>query len=155
MNKIKVLKKDDHFTVTTTEKIAKGENILKLQGAVSNIADKYSIQIAEKQHLYPFSDRPDDETSLFRFLNHSCSPNSYFNMPQGTLVALHDIAANEEITFHYCSTEYEMASPFQCQCGSTGCLSEIRGYKYLSEKDKKNISHLLAPHLKTPENTHS
>lgn len=153
MNPVKVIKKGQYYSVVSTRNISKGEPILKLQGAVSDFADKYSLQIGEKKHLFAFSERPDDETSVFRFLNHSCSPNSYFDMPHGTLLALKDIPANEEIVFHYCTTEYEMASPFQCLCGSKNCLSEIRGYKYLSQENKNELASQLAPHLKIIENS--
>lgn len=134
--------------VVATKKILKSEAILKLQGAVSSLPDKYSLQIGENKHLFPLSENPEDESSFFRFLNHSCSPNSYFDMPNGTLIALKDIEENEEVVFHYCTTEYEMSSPFLCLCGAKNCLGEIKGFKFLSEEIKKELEPYLAPHLK-------
>lgn len=154
MSPIKVLQKKNYFTVVATQKILKGDTILKLQGTVSSSPDKYSIQIDEKKHLHAFSENPEDAASCFRFLNHSCSPNSYFEMPAGILIALGDIDKNEEVVFHYCTTEYEMKSPFKCLCGFKNCLMEIKGYKYLPAKDKKELYGQLAPHLKIRETTH-
>ncbi|TAL58839.1 MAG: SET domain-containing protein-lysine N-methyltransferase [Bacteroidetes bacterium] len=151
MGLVKVFKKNNYFTVVATKNISKGESILKLRGAFSSIPDKYSVQIGEKKHLFAFSEKPEDESSSFRFLNHSCSPNSFFDMPKGTLVALKDIMENEEIVFHYCTTEYEMTSPFMCLCGSLNCLNEIKGYKYLSEKNKTELLFQSSPHLKILE----
>lgn len=151
MNPVKVVKKEQYYCTVATRVILKGETVLKLDGAVSSIPNKYSLQIGEKKHLYAFSEDPADESSAFRFLNHSCSPNCYFDMTHGTLVALRDIAANEEINFHYCATEYEMTSPFECLCGSARCLKEIKGYKFLSEADKISLKDQLAPHLKQTE----
>lgn len=148
MNPVKVLKKNSYFTVVATKNISQGNPILKLQGAVSSLADKYSLQIGDNKHLFAFTDKPDDESSVFRFLNHSCSPNSYFDLASGTLLALRDIHADEEIVFHYCTTEYEMASPFTCLCGSKKCLGEIKGYKYLSAESKKELDLQIAAHLK-------
>ena len=151
MSKVKVLKNDRYFTVVATKNILKGESILKLQGIVSLSPDKYSLQIGEKEHLASFSDNPQDEFSYFRFINHSCSPNSYFDIPDKALIALNDIPENEEVVFHYCTTEYEMASPFQCLCGNTNCLLEIKGFRYLSDEKKKEFFPQLAPHLKLRE----
>ena len=148
MNKVKVAKKNDYFCVVATKKILKGDILLKLQGTISASPDKYSIQIGEKEHLFPFSENPADETSAFRFINHSCSPNSYFDIPNRSLIALKDIEVNEELVYHYCTTEFEMASPFKCLCGTTDCLIEIRGFRYLPDKMKKELFPLLARHLK-------
>ena len=148
MNKIKVVKKDHYLTVGAAKPISKGEIILKLQGTISASRDKYSLQIDEKKHLHPFSDDPKDESSSFRFLNHSCSPNSYFDIPGMSLITLKNINENEEVVFHYCTTEYEMSSPFKCLCGSKKCLLEIKGFRYLPKEKKKELFSQLAPHLK-------
>lgn len=151
MNKIIVSRKDDYHCVVATRRILKGEIILKLQGIISSSPDKYSVQISEREHLLPFSENPLDESSSFRFLNHNCSPNSYFDMENKILIALKDIHANEEINFHYCTTEYEMASPFKCLCKSINCLTEIKGYRYLSPEKKNELFSQLASPLKITE----
>ncbi len=148
MNTIKVTEKDHYFTVVATKKIVKGDLILNLQGTTSPIPTKYSIQIGSDKHLLAPSNNPQDESSGFRFLNHSCSPNSYFDIPNMSLLALKDIEEGEEITYHYCTTEYKMSSPFQCLCGSKNCLHEIKGFYYLSEERKQELLSQLAPHLK-------
>ena len=148
MNKIKVSEKDQYFTVAAAKKILKGEIILKLQGTTSPAPTKYSLQIDSNKHLLAFSNNTKDESSSFRFLNHSCSPNSYFDIPNMSLLALRDIEANDEINYHYCTTEDEMSSPFKCLCGSKDCLQEIKGFKYLSQENKKTLHAQLASHLK-------
>jgi hypothetical protein len=72
-------------------------------------------------------------------------------MPKGTLIALQNIESNEEIVFHYCTTEYKMSSPFQCHCRSKDCIGEIKGYKYLSKEVKEKLGFQIAPHLKAIE----
>ena len=47
------------------------------------------------------------------------------------VVALRDIEAGEAITFFYPSTEWDMAQPFECGCGSTQCIKVVKGAKYL------------------------
>lgn len=148
MNPVKVEKKNNYFTVVASEKIQKGAAILKLQGAVSSLPDKYSLQIGEEKHLYAFTDNPEDESSAFRFLNHSCSPNSCFDLPRGELIALNDIDPGQEILFHYCTTEYEMSAPFNCLCSSADCLNEIKGFRFLSQTHRENLTFQIAAHLK-------
>ncbi len=57
--------------------------------------------------------------------NHSCDPNAAFDA-EGMLVALRDIAPNEEITFDYLKHPTP-ASPwnFACRCGSSNCVGWI------------------------------
>jgi hypothetical protein len=38
----------------------------------------------------------------------------------------------DEFTFFYPSTEWEMAQPFICNCGSEACLQLINGASHLS-----------------------
>jgi SET domain-containing protein len=151
MNNVKVANKKNYFCVIATKKILKGEFILKLQGTISASPNKYSIQIGEQEHLLAFSDNPQDELSAFRFINHNCSPNSYFDIPNRSLIALKNIDINEEVIYHYCTTEFEMASPFQCLCGDANCLLKIKGFRFLPDENKKELFSQLAPHLKNFE----
>jgi hypothetical protein len=50
------------------------------------------------------------------------------------VVALKPIAEGDEMTFFYPSTEWDMAQPFKCQCGSNKCLGEIRGAAHIDLK---------------------
>ena len=148
MVNIKVIDKSNHRTVYSAKKISKGENIFPIEGIPQSFASKYSIQIDEKKHLVPFSDNLDDEKSFWRFLNHSCSPNSYFNLPQMNLIALREINSGEEITYNYCTTEYDMSSPFKCLCKSSACYGEIKGFRYLPKAKQQQLVGILAPYLK-------
>ena len=42
-----------------------------------------------------------------------------------------DVAAGEELTFFYPSTEWEMASPFICLCGAPNCIHVVAGARFL------------------------
>ena len=148
MLNIKVIEKANHHTVYSTKKISKGENIIELEGIPQSFPSKYSLQIAEKKHLVPFSDSSEDERSFWRFLNHSCQPNSYFDLDKMTLIALREIHAGQEITYNYCTTEYDMASPFKCVCGSDVCYGEIKGFRYLPKAKQQELVGTLAPYLK-------
>ena len=57
--------------------------------------------------------------------NHSCAPNTAF---EGlNVVALREIAADEELTIDYATFCDAQMTPFDCQCGSPRCRGRIRG----------------------------
>ena len=69
---------------------------------------------------------------FLQYINHSCAPNVFFNTATMQLVCLSALQPGDEFTFFYPSTEWEMAQPFVCNCGSTGCLQLINGASHLS-----------------------
>ena len=67
-----------------------------------------------------------------QYINHSCSPNVFFDTHAMQIVALKPIEEGDEMTFFYPSTEWDMAQPFVCNCGSKDCLQLINGASRLS-----------------------
>lgn len=68
---------------------------------------------------------------FLQYVNHSCSPNIFFDTTTKQVLALKNIQAGEELVFFYPSTEWDMAEPFICHCGASNCLQQIRGAAYL------------------------
>lgn len=79
---------------------------------------------------------PDKHITLWpdflQFINHSCDPSVFFDTTHMRLIALKKIEPGDEFTFFYPSTEWSMAQPFECFCGSANCLHQIRGAAYLT-----------------------
>lgn len=100
-------------------------------GEILDSPSYLTVQAGDKKHITL-------QPSFLQYVNHSCSPNAFFDTDNMELVALADIAPNEEITFFYPSTEYDMSQPFLCFCGSKNCLRNIRGARFLSDESKKN-----------------
>lgn len=69
---------------------------------------------------------------FLQYINHSCAPNVFFNTASMELVCLQAMQPGDEFTFFYPGTEWEMAQPFVCNCGSTCCLQLINGASHLS-----------------------
>ena len=63
----------------------------------------------------------------FQYINHSCNPNVFFDTANMEIRALRAIAAGDEITFFYPSTEWTMDRAFDCLCGSSECLGRVAG----------------------------
>jgi hypothetical protein len=62
-----------------------------------------------------------------QYTNHSCDPNIFFDTTRMQVIALKDIQEGAEFTFFYPSTEWRMAQPFDCHCGSANCIGQIQG----------------------------
>lgn len=69
-----------------------------------------------------------------QYTNHSCDPNVFFDTDKMELIALRSIQPDDELVFFYPSTEWQMASPFACNCGSTKCLGTIAGAAALRQE---------------------
>ena len=94
-------------------------------GVTQPYANRFTVQIAESKHITLVPE-------LLQYVNHSCSPNAFFDTTLMVLISLRDIQPGDEITFFYPSTEWEMAEPFECHCRSPACLKVINGASSLS-----------------------
>lgn len=124
----------------------KGEKIISLKGRlVSAInATPEAVQMTDKKCIDTKYLVPED------FINHHCSPNTKLDVIRRWFVALKDIPKHKEITFNYLTTEWDMkkwGTDFHCVCGSKNCFGHIRGFKYLTRTQKKQLKPLLSPLL--------
>ena len=58
------------------------------------------------------------------FFNHCCDPNAWW-ADDFRLVARRPIAADEEITYDYCTEDMDV-SEFACGCGAAACRNFVR-----------------------------
>ena len=148
MPKLKTINRDTYFSIISTSKHLKGDTLLKLEGKAHITPDKYSIQVSEHEHLLPYENTTGKEKGLFIYINHSCNPNAFFDIQKRELIALRDIQYGEEVVYNYNTTEYDMSHPFICSCKNNNCIKEIKGFKYLTSNQKKELISYLSPHLK-------
>ena len=64
-------------------------------------------------------------------MNHSCNPSAIVDVANMEVRAETAIAQGQPVTFFYPSTEWDMAQPFQCNCGAKECLGTVVGSKHL------------------------
>lgn len=86
-----------------------------------------TVQTGVEKHITLWPD-------FLQFVNHSCDPNVFFDTSRMLLTALKKIEPGDEFTFFYPSTEWSMAQPFDCFCGSAQCLHHIQGAAYLTKE---------------------
>jgi hypothetical protein len=145
---VAILRHGGFHRLVTVRAVALGERLFHIEGRPSRQPNRYSVQVDEDVHLNPF-DAPnaDDLTrrAPWQFMNHACEPTTRL---QGTDVfAVRDLHAGEEVTFNYLTTEFHMAEPFACHCGSPRCLGRIGGFKLLPPAERERLRPWLAPHL--------
>jgi hypothetical protein len=73
------------------------------------------------------------QPEFLQYINHSCDPNVFFDTTSMKVVALREIQEGEEFTFFYPSTEWQMTQSFNCYCGSSKCIGDIKGAAFLTE----------------------
>ena len=128
----------DHGFAQVKQKLANGQNALFAcrsfqageiiidfsAGTIASEPTYLTVQVGVGKHITL-------QPVFLQYINHSCEPNVFFNTSTMQLTALKEIRANEEFSFFYPSTEWQMIQPFHCYCGSPECLGEIRGAAYL------------------------
>jgi hypothetical protein len=90
-----------------------------------NFATYLTVQTGADRHITLMPE-------FLQYVNHSCTPTVFFNTTTMELVCLQTMQPGDEFTFFYPSTEWEMARPFVCNCGSAACLQLINGASHLS-----------------------
>jgi SET domain-containing protein len=127
------------------ENISKTSIIFFLRGKVTRRPTRYTIQIGSSRHLAaPAIRKSDDELDYcWLYLNHNCDPNGYVNTDELTFRARRDIAAGDEITFNYLTTESELAAPFTCTCGATHCFGLIKGCDFLTPAEAERLTRVV------------
>ncbi|MCA9002656.1 MAG: SET domain-containing protein-lysine N-methyltransferase [Planctomycetes bacterium] len=144
-----VLRLNGRFHAVAGQAIPEGATILRLQGSTRPDATRYSIQVGWQEHLETFVPL-EDESALdrwqVRFMNHSCDPNTRIADLQ--VIALRDIAAHEELTFDYNTTEWEMSESFACECGH--CDGQrIAGFANLTAEEQRARLHRIPQYLRS------
>lgn len=131
----------------TKNPIKKNQQILKISQNLSlrpHIKSSLnSIQIDDDTYIDV------DRQDIWQYINHSCSPNSRIDLDSISFVAIRDIPTDEEITFHYCTTEFDLAAKnedFPCKCNSKNCLKRIKGFKHLTKNQKQSLTSILIPY---------
>lgn len=111
-----------HATVS----FAPGDIICDFGAGISQSYPTYlTVQTAADRHITLMPE-------FLQYINHSCSPNVFFDTTTMQLICLSALQPGDEFAFFYPSTEWEMAQPFVCNCGSKDCLQLINGASHLS-----------------------
>ena len=116
-----------------------GSVFAPITGITSATKAYSSVQTGPDSHIELNSD--------LVFCNHSCAPTLEFDMSrmEVRVAADRDLKVGDMLTFWYPSSEWEMAQPFECSCGSERCKGWISGAGQMSEKVVRE--YWLNPHI--------
>jgi hypothetical protein len=146
-SRVGVVRRQGQFSLVATETIAVGERLFRIEGERTSTPTRYSVQLEEDVHI-DLGQQPLElvlDRYYWRFMNHHCEPNALIRGLD--VYAARGIAPWEEITFNYNTTEYHMAEPFDCHCGSPHCLGQVSGFQQLSSAAREELRPWLAPYL--------
>jgi len=152
---------DGGYGLFAAADVPTGAVVLKLDGEVVEQPSQRSVQIGVGRHVdIPRAEQlggdggPDDrarderaERYLWRFLNHSCAPNTALR--GRALVSTRPIQAGEPVRFDYETSEWDMAAPFACRCGAPACRGTVRGFRHLDEADRRALAPRASAHVLT------
>lgn len=138
--KIELRRGSEGLGIFAREAIAAGEVLVCLRHVFVDRPERHTIQLDEHLHQAGTGDIDD-------YFNHSCDPNTYLDFQRLQFVARKPLAAGEELSFNYLTSEWDMAAPFTCGCGSPGCVREIRGFLHLTADQRESIVPWLSPFL--------
>jgi SET domain-containing protein len=129
--------------VYTTSCITEGTRILEYTGPRLH-AKQTDGMYAESEATYLFG-MDDGKTvidgfGMAAFVNHSCHPNCETDEIEGRIwiIALHDIAAGEELTYDYNIYDAEPGEKCPCYCGAPDCRKTM-----YSEEEVKRQERIL------------
>ena len=143
-----ILDQAGHRRLIALRGIERGTRLFRLTGREHRRPTRYSVQVSATRHLD--QDCARDEVELvqryfWRYLDHACEPTT--RILEREVIAVRDIAAGEGITFHYCTTEWDMASPFDCLCGGQRCMRVVRGARHLTPAQRRRLAKWMPDHL--------
>ncbi|MEO6733956.1 MAG: SET domain-containing protein-lysine N-methyltransferase [Ferruginibacter sp.] len=118
----------NHYSLHAASDFETGNIITPFKGAsVQNYATYLTVQTGTDSHIIL-------DPTFLQYINHSCNPNVFFDTTSMQLISIRPIKTDDEFCFFYPSTEWEMARPFVCNCGSKNCLQLINGAAHLSKE---------------------
>jgi len=84
--------------------------------------NQFTVQIGVDQHV---------EVKELASMNHACDPSVILDTTRLLVFAARSLQPDDELTFFYPSTEWEMSSPFICLCGAANCIHVVAGARFL------------------------
>ena len=136
--------------VFANQALAAGELITVWGGEIVTAEELAQLPVERQTHgiqveedIYMVSLVDDDPAD---FVNHSCDPNCGMS-GQITLVALRDIAVDEEICFDYAMSDSSDYDEFDCACGSPNCRKKIGGNDWKKPELQKRYNGFFSPYL--------
>lgn len=145
---VAVVRAGGEYRLVANRPAVAGELLFTIEGELTATPNRYTVQIGHDVHVdvpAEFGFEAILDQFFWRFMNHSCEPTVFIR--DRSVIALKPVVFGQDITFNYNTTEFDMAEPFACQCGSERCIGRVQGYRHLSDEDRQRLRPWLADHL--------
>jgi SET domain-containing protein len=122
--------------------IAAGTRVIEYVGEKVSKAESHARCEANNVCIFALDEDHDLDGNVpwnpARFVNHSCAPNCEATEDDGRIwiVARHDIAAGEELTFNY-GYDLEDYREHPCRCGTPECAGYIVAEEFFAHVRKQ------------------
>lgn len=139
-----VLRANGEYRLVALRPIAPNQLLFRIESDETRHPTRHSLQVGPDLHLDLLPGHATEELLDFffwRYLNHHCEPNTMIRDRE--VIALRAIEPWESVTFNYNTTEYDMAEPFDCLCGSPVCASVIGGARQMSDPEYERLLPLI------------
>ncbi len=114
------------LNLVAADDFAAGDTVLQCsQEEIQETRTWRTVQVDVGRHL---------KNEFLAYVDHSCGPNTLFDVDTLRLTALREIPQGHPITFFYPGSEVELAQAFECNCGATTCLKRVSGTFYLTRE---------------------
>mmetsp|Transcript_13721 Transcript_13721/g.33287 ORF Transcript_13721/g.33287 Transcript_13721/m.33287 type:complete len:194 (+) Transcript_13721:46-627(+) len=118
--------------------IAAGTLLVSNPGTIRTLPDMHTFQSDDATHV------DCAEPGIVRFFNHSCAPNARIlisaDPAEVSLEASSEIQPGEVICWDYCTSEWDMESPFDCTCGAATCRGRVQGFKWMTAAQRAAVN---------------
>jgi hypothetical protein len=144
-----VLVEQHERRLVAMQHVAEGTRLFRIEGQETETPSRHSLQVGWNLHLDQSCARdPNDRVARFywRYMNHHCEPTTVIR--DRDVVALRHVVPGDGITFDYNTTEYELAEPFECRCGSARCVGVVRGARHLTPAQRVRLEPWLPDYLR-------
>jgi uncharacterized protein len=103
---------------------------------------RFAVQVEEDLYLVT----PLLGTGAADLVNHSCDPTALL-AGSHTLVARHDLAVGEELTYDYATSDVNPHLGFVCRCGAIGCRGRVSGDDWRDPALRERYGDAFSPHI--------
>jgi uncharacterized protein len=138
------------FGIFAGEAISAGELLIVWGGRIVTQSEldqlpedsrRHGIQVEESMFCIPLE--PSEPAD---YINHSCLPNAGLS-GQIALIALRDIAAGEEVSYDYATSDSCPYDEFECVCGSPQCRGWVTGNDWKRPELWERYAGYFSPYL--------
>ena len=110
----------------------------------SPFRQRHALQIGDDIYLTMIDEG--DGLDVGDYINHSCDP-SLVLVGDITLAARRDLAAGEQLTYDYATSDSTPYDEFECECHAAACRGKVTGEDWMDPELQRRYAGHFSPYL--------